>query len=209
MAIVIAASGMVIAGCGGDREREPARRTEALTSCPERMTRVPGREDACIDRHEARIVEGRAVAAIDAPAADELTWFEADDACRRAGLRLCSIDEHERACAGADRARRYPYGDEHEPHRCNTAERDDDLGARAVQASGSFPECVTPEGVFDLSGNALEWLADEGRGGGLRGLRGGSAFQPASSSRCVSEEGGFLVPGERAGGFRCCVSLTR
>jgi formylglycine-generating enzyme required for sulfatase activity len=171
------------------------------------MVAVPGLARACIDRYEARIDHGRAVPATDAPADSELTWFDAESACRRAGFRLCEVEEFERACAGADRSRTYPYGPTHVEHRCNIAERFEPLDSHAVAASGAFPECVTPEGVFDLSGNAIEWLATEGRGGGLRALRGGSAFQPSGSARCVQAEAGFLVPDEAAGGFRCCTTL--
>lgn len=202
--LVALALGLAL-GCSS--EGAPTYRPGPRTTCPERMVPVPGGR-ACIDRHEARIERGRAVPAIDAPAATDLTWFDAERACREADLRLCSVDEFERACAGADRARAYPYGPEHIPRRCNIAEVGDDLSARAVAASGAFPECRTPEGVFDLSGNALEWLADEGRGGGLRALRGGSAFQPAGGARCVRIEAGWLVPEEQAGGFRCCVTMA-
>lgn len=202
----------VMFGACGSKEAPPrATRSPhpaALTECPSRMTAIPGRA-ACIDRHEARIEGGRAVPATDAPAASDLTWFDAERACREAGLRLCSLDEFRRACAGADQTRRYPYGPEHIPGRCNVAESTDDLHTRTVVASGAFPLCRTPEGVFDLSGNALEWLDDEGNGGGLRGLRGGSAFQPGSSATCTERGGGWRRPEENAGGFRCCVSYER
>ena len=197
---------VTLSACGD--ATAPATTAEApRTACPDRMARVPGRP-VCIDVREARIVGGRAEPATDAPAATDLTWHDAESACRSSGFRLCSIDEFELACAGVDRERRWAYGSEESAHRCNIAEADDDLSARAIVASGTFPDCRTPEGVFDLSGNALEWLADEGGpAGDLRALRGGSAFQPASSARCVLDEAGWLLPDERAGGVRCCASI--
>lgn len=195
---------LALIACGTE---SPPLRPVLRIRCPDRMVGVPGRARACIDRHEARIERGLAVPATDAPASSELTWFDAESACRRAGLRLCTLEEFERACAGADRTRRFSYGNEHVPRRCNVAEQGDEYASRAIGASGSLPECVSPEGVFDLNGNAMEWLSDEGRGGGLRALRGGSAFQPANSAACILDEAGFLVPDEQAGGFRCCATL--
>jgi formylglycine-generating enzyme required for sulfatase activity len=200
LATLVAAA---LGGCGAD---EPTFRGAPDQACPERMAAIPGTH-ACIDRHEARIEERRAVPAVDSPAADGLTWHEAERACRAVGFRLCSLDEFERACGGADRERAYPYGPEHVPGRCNVAELEDDLSARAIRASGAFPECRTPEGVFDLSGNAFEWLSEEGGGGGLMAVRGGSAFQASSSARCIPNEHGWLAPDERGGGFRCCTTL--
>ena len=45
------------------------------------MVAVPG-TSACMDRHEARIEHGKAVPATHAPAASDLTWFDAERACR-------------------------------------------------------------------------------------------------------------------------------
>lgn len=194
---------VALAACGSE---EPTFRAVVEATCPERMVLIPGGR-TCMDTHEARIENGRAVAAVDAPAADGVTWYEAERACRALDFRLCSVDEFERACGGADRARTYPYGSEHVPGRCNVAELMDDLSARSVQPSGSFPECRTPEGIFDLSGNVSEWLADEGAGGGLMAGRGGNAFQPSGTAQCVPNEHGWLSPDERGGGFRCCVTL--
>lgn len=186
----------------------PARASTLPTECPDRMVRVPGGR-ACIDRYEARIEDGRAVPANDARAAHRMTWFDAERACRAAGYRMCTVDEFERACAGVDRRRTYAYGNEHVARRCNIPEVTDDPDEREIVASGSFPECVSPEGVYDLNGNALEWLADEGRGGGLYAIRGGSSFQPGDSAKCVRDNGGWLLPEEEAAGFRCCARLAR
>jgi hypothetical protein len=194
---------IALAACGRD---EPAFRGVEVPTCPERMVLVPGGH-TCMDTHEALIEERRAVPAIASPAIDHITWYEAERACRASGFRLCSVDEFERACAGADRSREYPYGPEHVPGRCNVAEIGDDLATRSVRASGAFPECRTPEGIFDLSGNVSEWLSDEGGGGGLMAGLGGNAFQPSGTARCMPNERGWLAPDQQGGGFRCCVTL--
>lgn len=208
LALVLLALGLLLGACGSKGAPAAPAPAPLTERCPARMVAVPG-TSACMDRHEARIEHGKAVPATHAPAASDLSWFDAERACRAADLRLCSLEEFQKACAGSDRARKYPYGDTHLPRRCNIAESTDDLNAVHVVASGTFPECRSPEGVFDLSGNAIEWLDDEGSGGGLRGLRGGSAFQPGSSATCTERGGGWRRPEEPVGGFRCCLSYHR
>jgi formylglycine-generating enzyme required for sulfatase activity len=207
MGVLRVSIALVLVACSEPAATDQHASTIPVT-CPERMVRVPG-GGACIDRYEARVDHGQAMPAVDAPAAHGLTWFEADRACREVGYRLCSVDEYERACGGVDRRRTYSYGSDHVPRRCNIPESDDEPDSRRVVESGSFPECVTPEGVYDLTGNALEWLADEGSGGGLYAIRGGSTFQPESSAKCVRNNGGWLVPDEEAAGFRCCARIAR
>ncbi len=69
-------------------------------------------------------------------------------------------------------------------------------------ASGRFPRCRTPEGVYDMAGNAAEWADNDGEnmlGGDLTG----SLKTPELSGSCRTD-----VPAEEVGkerrGFRCC-----
>ncbi|MBE7480296.1 MAG: SUMF1/EgtB/PvdO family nonheme iron enzyme [Polyangiaceae bacterium] len=104
---------------------------------------------------------------------------EGDAACRRAGKYLCTTQEWQDACMGVKRPYRvYPYGMEYEKGACNVARRlhpvvrihgkyqhdsvilnDPKLNQldETVAKTGEFADCVTPEGVFDLQGNLLEW----------------------------------------------------
>jgi formylglycine-generating enzyme required for sulfatase activity len=179
----------------------PARSVRA--PCPPRMVRVG---EACIDRHEARIVDGRAEPAVDAPPAARVSFREAERACAEAGFRLCTGPEWSRACAGAGTRRRLPYGERWEPHRCNTAEWDDDLARIPVRESGAFPGCASPEGVLDLSGNVWEWTSQPDPSGDLRELRGGGAHNSEAQSVCQPDDRFFLAPDAHEGllGFRCC-----
>jgi len=100
-------------------------------------------------------------------------WHDAEAYCRWADKRLPTSDEWERAVRGTE-GRRYPWGDEFDRDRCNTAESG---GKNQTSTVGSQPGCVGPEGIFDLVGNADEWTVDkqESEEDGLerRVLRGG------------------------------------
>jgi len=91
-----------------------------------------------------------------------LPWGESESLCRRAGKRLCTADEWERACRGTA-GRRFGYGEEFRRDICNTpltmgGPVDGELAPLAV--SGSHSDCHTPEGIFDLDGNVSEYVSD-------------------------------------------------
>ncbi len=187
----------------GACEREVPSFRPDLPPCPARMVQLGG---SCIDRHEAVILVGRAEPALEVPPSSGVSFVEAERACRAAGLRLCTGEEWSRACGGLERARALPYGATWEPHRCNTAEWDDDLESIHVRPSGSLRRCASPEGVLDLSGNVWEWTSQTDPTGGLRELRGGGARNSESQSVCEPNDRFYLDPGSSEGllGFRCC-----
>src|SRR2546423_1095293 len=59
-----------------------------VPGCPSEMALVTGTH-ACIDRWEASLAGGRARARQGVLPAVNVSWREADTACRRAGKRLC------------------------------------------------------------------------------------------------------------------------
>ena len=104
----------------------------------------------------------------------------AQRACMASGKRLCTDAEWLRACQFTD-ARTYPYGPARRPGLCNDArarhpaiELFPDAPnpfaliqhpcinqlPESLAPTGAHPECITPEGIFDLMGNLHEWTAD-------------------------------------------------
>ncbi len=106
-------------------------------------------------------------APLDAAAANlpivNVTWYAADRYCRWAGKHLPSEAEYFRAARGSDGTRPYPWGSE-DPT-CDRANvgRGGPGGGPCVGAPlpvGTLSAGATPEGVFDLYGNANEWMWD-------------------------------------------------
>jgi formylglycine-generating enzyme required for sulfatase activity len=159
-----------------------------------------------------------------------VTWSQAQAFCSWAGGRLPSLAEWMLAAVGTE-GRTYPWGEaaydgsqanlagaelrEYEQrHRLTTywAEsrfRDDVLRSAPV---ASFPDGASPVGVYDLYGNAFEWLADAE-----------CAKPPCDelerATRGSSWVHGLLIPlqtptsqpeayGHEALGFRCAVSMS-
>lgn len=153
--------------------------------CPDDMALVTeGEARFCIDLYEA---PGRGKTP-----ATEIGRAEAEARCSSRGARLCTSDEWEAGCRGADDAA-YPYGPRYEKGRCNGGR-----GIRAeIAAAGSFPECASASGAFDMSGNVAEWTTE-----GF--VQGGSA-RDKSSGRCSRRyKGSRQEEGYPDVGYRCC-----
>jgi len=130
--------------------------------------------------------------------------------------RLPTEAEWEYAARGPS-GREYPFGDEFDPARCNTAES----GIGATTPVTRYPDGASQWGVCDLAGNVEEWTADVyapypgGRfidddvsaatGGSYRVLRGGSFARGGDLARCARRHGPYPAPEYRFRGFRVVV----
>ena len=127
---------------------------------------------------------------------------EAAATCAAAGFRLCTTAEWLAACEG-DEGRNYPYGPDYVDDRCNGG----DVRLGQSRPSGEFEQCVSPEGIADLSGNVWEWVSDGEAHGPAPGLhvRGGAYTSGLNSLRCRGAWAG-VGPASRSTviGFRCC-----
>lgn len=138
-----------------------------------------------------------------------VSWYEAVAFCNWFGARenavyrLPTEAEWEYAARGANSARNFPWGDNFEPGRANTAE----AGFGGTTPVSHFPAGASPFDVRDMGGNVFEWTlskwgsnwqeltfgypyrAEDGRedvqGSGARVMRGGSWFNGYQEALCA------------------------
>ena len=167
----------------------------------------------CMDRYEYPNVEG------DYPLI-MVSFPEAQGMCSEIGKRLCTEDEWTFACEGEE-ATPYPYGYERSPDKCDIDSKwkpynEDALRPREGNeamyeldklwrggASGERPQCKSPFGVYDMTGNVDEWTRSVREGERPSILKGGywgpvrTRCRP--STRSHDETHVFYQQG-----FRCC-----
>jgi len=143
-----------------------------------------------------------------------VTWSEAAAFCDWVEGRLPTEAEWEKAARGTD-GRRYPFGDDWDPDRCNTR----DGGPHRPEKVGAFPGCVSPYGLLDLAGSVWEFCRDwydenfykiapnrDPKGpdsGQLRVIRGGSWLNSSFWARTTFRQGTEPEWRDVLHGFRC------
>ena len=129
-----------------------------------------------------------------------MTRAEAAAACAASGFELCGGETWFRLCAGDDPAdeRDFPYGSAYVNARCN----DHISGGGALEVTGARPMCRTRDGLYDMSGNLWELMA-EGERRGASWKVGAVTFR-LDAAKCHAHfdvpEGFYAVDL----GFRCC-----
>ncbi len=140
-----------------------------------------------------------------------VTHHDAVAACARVGKRLCTAEEWQAACAGPD-GLTYPYGGSYSGDACNGVDHDGVPGGQdddVLLQTGALPQCVSADGLFDMSGNLREWT-DDLRGTTTSGdpvyvVRGGEFQTPWPGLGCAFDQSqaAASVPLPTVG-FRCC-----
>lgn len=146
-----------------------------------------------------------------------VSWEDATAYCQWVGKRLPNEFEWEKASRGTD-ARIWPWGNTFDITKCNV-ESWEGSGSRPV---GSYPEGVSPYGVYDMAGNVWEWTSSWYKaypgsdytttefGEKLRVLRGGSWYHYNSlgpiGARCASRDRAVPQSVSYVAGFRCAIS---
>jgi formylglycine-generating enzyme required for sulfatase activity len=146
-----------------------------------------------------------------------VSWEDANAYCQRVGKRLPTEIEWEKAARGTD-ARIWPWGNIFDVTKCNV-ESWEGSGSTPV---GSYPDGISPYGVYDMAGNVWEWTdswydAYPGStctttefGEKLRVLRGGSWYHYDSlgpiGARCASRDRQVPQSISYIMGFRCAIS---
>jgi hypothetical protein len=99
----------------------------------------------CVDKYEASVSGGVARSVIGVLPKTGINYFDAADACAKAGKRLLTNAEWQMAAKGTPVAVTSGAG-------CN--------GSSALKNTDADPTCVSSYGVIDMVGNASEWVAD-------------------------------------------------
>ena len=150
---------------------------------------------SCVDRYEAPNIEG-AKPLVMQSALDAVAWCEAQ------GKHLCTEYEWEWACYQAgEPCRNDQQWMEWDRKTVGTPGEVERLWQGAP--SGSYPECRTPSGIYDLRGNVEEWVLSEPGRDWAYGLKGGwwAKVTPCHRINDAHEpEFRFYQTG-----FRCCL----
>ncbi len=155
----------------------------------------------CIDREEYQ-KEGDTL-----PLAHQ-SWTSAGAICTTQGKRLCLESEWQFACEGEE-MRPYPYGFKRgDSTLCNIDRMDlgkPNAGLRDNRAPlSAHPQCLSPFGVHNMSGNVEEWVTQDQAVAPQRSSMKGAWWLPGKNTcRARTIGHGEVYEGAQVG-VRCC-----
>lgn len=125
-----------------------------------------------------------------------VTWTQANNFCQWAGGRLPRVEEWERAARGVE-GQMFPWGQQMDLSRCNLRES----GSNTTTQVNTYPTGATPEGVWDMIGNAWEWTFSQRNSFFL--LKGGACNTPSGKLTAAYEMQKSQNDSLWTYGFRC------
>jgi len=157
-------------------------------------------ERFCIDREEY-VKPGDALPLVNQ------SWTSARRVCAKIGKRLCLESEWNFACEGEE-MRPYPYGFVRDATICNIDRRHlgkPQAGLADLRAPiDAYPQCLSPFGVHDMSGNVEEWATlDHGVAPNRSAVKGAWWLPGKNTCRAATLGHGEIYGGPQVG-VRCC-----
>jgi hypothetical protein len=184
-----------IDSCGNVMERRSeyyeVEKKNVASPCHPGMEQVKvGTMNFCIDRYEWPNRKGKKPQAY-------ISFYQATDSCFSVGKRLCTSEEWSIACSGPY-SWKYPYGQRYERYGCSTHDS-------VVVASGSKPECRSFYGLYDMSGNLLEWTTTKSVENRAFYYVMGGFWESGPKSGCFDKRYSYYPQNQHNPvGFRCC-----
>ncbi|MCB9579836.1 MAG: SUMF1/EgtB/PvdO family nonheme iron enzyme [Polyangiaceae bacterium] len=190
--------------------------TRCVSKSPE-----PRQMRYCMDRYEYPNKEGELPMTL-------VSWSDAQRLCQAQDKRLCTESEFTFACEGEE-MRPYAIGFERDATKCNIdkpyltpkqhmlpqprCQANASCAAEMKRIDGRRPigenkECVSPFGIYDLNGNANEWVSEPWKQPPHRAAIKGGWWGPVRNRcRAITTAHDETYLGYEVG-FRCCKDAT-